>query len=328
MALTDIDAGFVVADVPGKGRGVIAQRHFQRGDVILSEAPLFTQRIVRGNSTVLAALAQCTPEQQQQFYSLHNCHIKRFQLAQGIFETNVLPCGGNDAHGHIAAQGGLFLTGARFNSSCVPNVNNRWDARAQLLVFRAVRDIEAGEEMCLGYGKLLATRDERRVEMREKFGFECQCEACSLDGAALEESDARRECLGLLYDAHLKGEYKDPLEGIGEVKVTPSVPSLIITHLISQAVVALRLLREERLPVFESTFYLTGFHCCASVSDFANARSWACRALDASRAAFGDEHATHWKRYISDPRTYGDAGSMGKRTFAAPDSPLWGMLGL
>lgn len=226
---TDTDPGFIVEDIPGKGKGVVAQRPFQRGDIILSESPLFTQNIVRGNSTVLSALKQCTPEQQAQFYNLDNCHTKRYPLALGIFETNVLPCGGNDAHGHTAAQGGLFLLGARFNSSCVPNVNNHWDAREGRLVFRAVRDIAPGEEMCLGYCKLLAKRDERRAVLQERFGFECRCEACELEGAALEESDARRECLGLLYDAHFKGQYSDPMEGIGEVSFSSSA-SRFHTH--------------------------------------------------------------------------------------------------
>lgn len=167
---------------------------------------------------MLAALARCTPAQQTQFFRLHNCHGARYPAALGIFETNVLPCGGNDAHGHVAQRGGLFLLAARFNSSCVPNVNNHWDAARGVLVFRALRDIAQGEELCLGYGKLLARRDERRAELRAKFGFECACEACSLQGKALAESDTRRECLAMIYNAHLKGMYDDPMECVGEVR--------------------------------------------------------------------------------------------------------------
>ena len=201
----------------GKGKGVIARRRFERGETVLAESPLFTQTLVRGNLTVLSALASCPMEQQKEFYRLHNCHVGRYPTALGIFETNVLPCGENDAHGHIAKQGGLFLVGSRFNSSCVPNVNNHWDAARRQLVFRALRDIEVGEELCLGYGKLLAKREERRAELRRKFGFECRCEVCSLEGKALAESDTRRECLGMLYGAHLQGMYDEPMEGISEV---------------------------------------------------------------------------------------------------------------
>ena len=218
--LTD---GLAVEAIPGKGQGVRATRRFARGETVLAEAALFTQGLRRTHASVLGALARCTPAQRAAFYALSpGGHAGRHPAALAVFETNVLPCGGNDAHGHVAARGGLFLLGARFNSSCVPNVNNHWDATRGLLVFRALRDVEPGEELCLAYGKLLATRDERRAEMRAKFGFECQCEACSLTGKALAESDARRECLGSIYASHLQGAYGDPMEGLGEV--SSSVP--------------------------------------------------------------------------------------------------------
>lgn len=168
---------------------------------------------------MLAALASCSPEKQEQFYRLHNCHGDKLSRPLGIFETNVLPCGGNDAHGHVANQGGLFLLGARFNSSCTPNVNNHWDAAQGQIIFRAVRDILPGEELCIGYGELLAKRDDRRKGLRTKFNFECRCEACVLEGQALIESDTRREILHMLYSTHLQGMCQDPMEGIGEVSL-------------------------------------------------------------------------------------------------------------
>ena len=165
-----------------------------------------------------AALAACMPAEQAQFFAVHNCHDGRYPAPLGIFETNVLPCGGNDSHGHVAKQGGLFLLAARFNSSCVPNVNNHWDAGSGQLIFRAVRDVVPGEELCLGYGKLLASRDERRRELLMKFGFECTCDACRLEGQALADSDARRECLSVLYGSQLQDVCEDPVQGIGEVR--------------------------------------------------------------------------------------------------------------
>ena len=146
-------------------------------------------------------------------------------MALGIFETNVLPCGSNDANGHVAQRGGVFLFAARFNSSCVPNVNNRWVPERGQVVFRALRDISPGEELCIGYGKLLATRGERREELRRKFNFECQCEACAQEGQALAESDERRRTLSELYSTHMQqGRGDDPMQGIGEVRTVQVVP--------------------------------------------------------------------------------------------------------
>lgn len=222
-------SNITVEDIPGKGEGVISQQRFSGGDIVLAESPLFTQKITRGNSTVLAALASCTSFEQEQFYQLHNCHGDKYPQALGIFETNVLPCGGNDAHGHVANLGGLFLLGARFNSSCVPNVNNRWDPERGQIVFRAVRDIYPGEELCIGYGKLLAKREERREELRAKFAFDCLCEACALEGRELAESDMRRETLNALYTAHMQGLCNDPMEGIGEVNISILLSSVLFS---------------------------------------------------------------------------------------------------
>lgn len=91
---------------------------------------------------------------------------------------------------------------------------------------------------------------------------------------------------------------------------------------------ALRFLREENLPVYQSSFYYTGFHCCAAVGDYSSAKAWAYKAFEASRAAFGEDHAVYWKTLINDPRSYPDAGTLGKRSLAGPESAIWSVLGL
>ncbi|KAI0683010.1 hypothetical protein BC835DRAFT_1473614 [Cytidiella melzeri] len=155
----------LIQDIPGKGKGVITRQHFSKGDVVFTKRPLFTQILTWSNTSVLASLFLCTPIEREHFYSLHNCHgPRKYPCELGIFETNVLPCGSNNAHGHVAQQGGVFLFAARFNLLCVPN-------RGQVVIC-ALRDIAPGEELCIGYGKLLATREERRAEMKRKFWFE------------------------------------------------------------------------------------------------------------------------------------------------------------
>ena len=90
---------------------------------------------------------------------------------------------------------------------------------------------------------------------------------------------------------------------------------------------ALKCLREERLPVYESSFYFSGFHFCAAVSDYSSAASWAMHAQEASRVAFGDRAATRWNHLVENPATYSEAGTLNRMTLAAPDSPLWEALG-
>lgn len=219
--LPSIGNGFAVQDIPGKGKGIIAQRSFAQGEVILAETPIFTLRaedLTRRNAeSVIFAISKCTPVQREGFYGLYSCHSD-FPRELGIFETNVLPCGTNDAKtSRAAVKGGIFLLGSRFNSSCMPNTNNNWDAESEELVFRAIKDVRAGDELCIAYGNVLAAREKRQAEMKRKFGFVCKCEACMLSGIELEESDYRRECLGGMYRDHVQGTVEDPMESLGEV---------------------------------------------------------------------------------------------------------------
>ncbi|KAJ3531162.1 hypothetical protein NM688_g7611 [Phlebia brevispora] len=297
-----------------KGKGIIAQRRFGRGEIVIAEAPIFTllaeDLIQSGTSAINAALSRCTVTQREAFYGLSNAH-PGMSTERGIFQTNVLPCGSNDSNsGHRAIKGAIFLLGSRLNSSCVPNVNNSWDESTGRLVFRVVRDVEAGDELCIAYGNILATRERRRKELKARFSFICECEACSLDGRALEESDHRRACLGGMYRDHARGVDGEPMEALGE------------------AMLALRYLREECLVVHASAFYRTGFTFCAAVSDYANAMLWAEKAYGLICTACGEHKAELWKSFARNPRIFEHAGTLGRRTLAGPDAAAWTYLGL
>lgn len=119
----------------------------------------------------------------------------------GIFRTNVLPLGPHGSlQGSVASEGGIFLVSSRFNSSCIPNVDNYWCERTSSLRIVAQRDILVGEELCIDYTELFSSREARRASLRKNFGFDCACEICSLDGDARAESDKRRLELMQLYE--------------------------------------------------------------------------------------------------------------------------------
>lgn len=139
----------------------------------------------------------------------------------GIFMTNVLPCGANDSStGAIASEGGLFLTCSRFNSDCSPNVHNEWDARKEEMVFRALKDIKEGDDLCITYVVQWLTREHRRQRLAKSFNFPCQCATCSLEGKELRDSDNRRILLAKLRDEI--GECgSDPTRGVNKVSFPP-----------------------------------------------------------------------------------------------------------
>jgi len=154
--------------------GVIAIGPIAKGEVVLSEAPLFTQQLGWNMRTIVQSLFFKTADEKRQFLELKNCHQGKLLLYMGIFKTNALPCGNNDRRAR-ASKAGLFLQGSRFNSSCVPNVNNYWNERRQVIEFRALKVIAEGDELCIAYTAEMKSRASRQSELRGNFGFECRC---------------------------------------------------------------------------------------------------------------------------------------------------------
>jgi hypothetical protein len=93
----------------------------------------------------------------------------------------------------------LFQHGSRFNHSCQPNVLRTWigEGTAGRLVFHALRDVAAGEELshdyCWEHVGGAPTRGARRAALQRWMRFACACACCRLPpGVAREESEARR----------------------------------------------------------------------------------------------------------------------------------------
>ena len=215
------DPKFVIKSIPGKGIGVVATSPITKGEVVLSEAPLFIQPISGDEHTIAASLSTKTADERRQFFELTNCSsYQKLPRLEGIFKTNAFPCGSHNAH-ERAFKAGIFLQGSRFNSSCVPNVNNYWSEKKQAIGFRALRDIEEGEELCITYISEMKSRASRQLELQEKFAFECHCDACSLLGDELHFSDLRRITLGRLYDESGKC---GPALGVQEVWCSRNLP--------------------------------------------------------------------------------------------------------
>lgn len=118
-------------------------------------------------------------------YPTNNIHP-----AIGILKTNSLPVTMMDEDGKERKAGGLFKITCRINHSCVPNAVARWEMhrgeRGEMRVV-AKRRIEMGEEITISYG-VKASR------LKEKFGFDCDCERCSRDVLTADgEGDALKE---------------------------------------------------------------------------------------------------------------------------------------
>lgn len=216
---------FFVHDVPGKGKGVVAARDIKKGEFLFSERPLFMLNPSPTNSMLLGALSKCTRDEQRQYFTLANSYRKHLLPALAIWETNFLLLG-NGTHPKAIPQpagelAGIFLLASRLNSSCTPNVSKSWDEIRNVMVFRTLRDIQDGEELCFNYCDVLATHDDRKQILSKEFGFECICDACRLEGEEAVESDRRRTSILRLFD-EVGRCAREPTLGIRKVPITNS----------------------------------------------------------------------------------------------------------
>ncbi|RPD54918.1 SET domain-containing protein [Lentinus tigrinus ALCF2SS1-7] len=298
-----VQTPYILSEIAGKGQGLVATRPIAKGELVLAEAPLFTQPLFGSNATILAALTNLSDANQRLYFSLANAWMGVHPPPLGIFKTNALPCGDHDESKGVAADtGGLFPLGSRFNSSCEPNITNYWDANGHQITFWAVRDIAEGEELCICYGTLLANRAERRAKLQSYFRFVCNCVACAREGAALKASDDRRVTISRLYD-EIAGCESKPAVGIRKVKE------------------ALKLLEAENLPDSYGDFYYDALQFCISVADVRNAKAWARKAWEGYCVTCGpnSREAAKMKTYVQDPRAHPAFDLLPRKTLVGPD---------
>lgn len=84
----------------------------------------------------------------------------------------------------------LFYHGSFFNHSCDPNVAVKPYALRDPIstfdhpvTFEALRDIQHGEELTVGYVNLSAGKKERQESLEWGWGFRCRCRRCLADEA-------------------------------------------------------------------------------------------------------------------------------------------------
>ncbi|KAJ5374871.1 hypothetical protein N7517_006877 [Penicillium concentricum] len=185
---------YEIQPVPGKGQGLVARFNIVKGQLIISEKPLFTTSNVTSAITmekqIAIELRKLPKDAQRQFLSLHN-NFPGKQPFSGIVRTNALPCGAE------SSIGGIYPTISRINHSCLPNAHNSWDSASGHENIYAVRFIRAGDEVTIPYDHG-GPSDERRSHLKDAFGFDCDCRTCSRQPEELQQSDERRRQIQLL----------------------------------------------------------------------------------------------------------------------------------
>jgi len=170
------------------------------------------------------------------------------------------------------------------------------------MAFRALRAVDAGEELCTNYVDVLGTRAERGVELAERYGFACVCPVCVAPEEEGGESDRRRSKIGRLFE-EVGRCGKEPTLGIRKLKI------------------ALRLLRDEGIVHYEASFCFDAFQFCVLVSDIPNAKAWVRKAWEATCSISGPDSAAarNFKMYWANPRAHQLTGMLPRMTLSGPD---------
>ncbi|UNI19305.1 hypothetical protein JDV02_005497 [Purpureocillium takamizusanense] len=272
---------FEVRELPGRGKGGIANTTLHRGDRILAATPalLIDMRVyswlneMDGIELERIAVRQLPPKAHEMFWELHNApktNSVRDRISINAFAVEA-------AGGRFS---GVVLETSRFNHDCRPNSAYYFDEETLTHYTHAVTNISPGTEISLTYISPLSPRSHRQKSLASTWGFGCTCSQCSMHPKMVKQSDLRvnhiQNMTRMLYGwhermaldqelAYVDEEVAAGAKGAEEKKVRLSARARAlnrtIPHLSNQEVIAtaetiISMFRQERLDVYSSDAHL------------------------------------------------------------------------
>ncbi|KAK4975419.1 hypothetical protein LTR42_004629 [Elasticomyces elasticus] len=263
---------YKLADIPGKGKGLLATTILNPGTLLISEPPLFTTSSLTNPSTIekdLSKIIRSLPKTAQRaFLSLHNNNPGP-QPFTNIIRSNGYPLGPSNS-----SIGGIFPTVSRINHSCLPNAQHAYNPKIGRMQVHVLRPVASGDEITLSY-TTGGPSDVRQKMLKSHFNFSCTCELCSLPPQKLAESDTR-----LRRAQELDDRIGDPKRA----RLNP-LASLRDCHALAQ-IYQDEQIRDLRLP----RLWHDAFQICAMHSDLPRARAFARRSCEARVLCEGEGH--------------------------------------
>ncbi|XAR68633.1 Histone-lysine N-methyltransferase [Bertholletia excelsa] len=101
----------------------------------------------------------------------------RIELVGGSYE-DLLSLAAASVEAEAAVGNAVYMLPSFYNHDCDPNAHIVWIENVDARV-KALRDIEAGEELRICYIDASMDRDARQALLLEGFGFRCSCLRCS-----------------------------------------------------------------------------------------------------------------------------------------------------
>lgn len=205
-----------IADSALHGQGVFAKEHIKAGDLVLCEKAIMMPNIYEPSRASAALYATTVrqlyenPSLAKSVLRLHGgdhvrsgCEGKIIDgvpvvdvwLVEAIRRKNCFsaPLSTREdtrptTHG-VSHTKGLWPYASHLNHSCVPNTVRSFIG--DMLISRALRDIEPGEEIFHSYTNIKAHYGRRQAEFHG-WGFQCTCELCQTEARSAQDNMARR----------------------------------------------------------------------------------------------------------------------------------------
>ncbi|KAH8148011.1 uncharacterized protein LAJ45_07775 [Morchella importuna] len=302
--MSESQSFYKISPIPSSGLGVVATKTFSRGDLIISEFPLFiidgatVDGIGGTEATIDKDVAQLSSKNQQAISSLHNCFVGKLPPLLGIFKTNSLQLGADS----VAA--GLFLVCSRFNHSCIPNAMYSWNPTISQGCVYAIDEISPEAEITINYlsqNDRKSTREDRQRTLLMNFDFECLCALCANDLHEIRASDHRRRNIRSMEEIIESDLYirSNPEKALG----------------FCQRI--LNLWEEEGVnDITLYTTYYEALRICVIHGDYPRAKAFAKLALRVKEECEGpddiSERLDHIKGLVKDPQSHTLAGTSNK----------------
>ena len=193
-----------LAEVEGRGLGLLATRALRPAAVVVREQPLVVfagrqldrfletfAKLPASSKEALLALYEPGMEgrleeeleevMEQAFTSTDSSMIRAGLRAWRILWTNGVAVGVEGAEKVKA----VYPTVARINHSCRPTAVFGLEEGSVTMVITVCQAVAKGEELLVNYigtEGLLAGREERRRLLQASWGFVCRCEVCRMEG--------------------------------------------------------------------------------------------------------------------------------------------------
>ncbi|KAK1914467.1 hypothetical protein P3342_010456 [Pyrenophora teres f. teres] len=191
-------SGLEVRSIQGKGKGLVTLKPIKKGDTILLESARivassqFPTTVTRAQGqTLFNTVLDQLPEADRSDILELDQSLGGSRI-EDIMKTNAFACQLDDGHIDDAYMC-LFPSVARINHACKPNAHARFVPKLLSMEIKAQRNINAGEEIDISYGKIDLRHTERQKLYREGWNFTCTCSLCTASLYEMMGSDQRRE---------------------------------------------------------------------------------------------------------------------------------------